>query len=139
MAHQLQIGTCDDCHKRFEYTLIHNGPSNSSYAYCDQCGKTALLDVAEARFPVELLKESAYKVIAAGVEKHLRHCDCGGKFSREGVPRCPHCRQPLSAVRAADYIEQQPPSMSHDWRWQKNWTGNYCIIVEGRQIRNNFK
>lgn len=130
---------CNECHKRFEYTLVHNGPANTSYAYCNSCGAAALLDLAESRFPVELLKQSAYKVIAAGVDSHLKACDCGGKFTATSAPRCPHCLMPLSATKAADYIERQAPSNSPDWRWQGTWAGNYCMVVEGRQVRNNFK
>jgi hypothetical protein len=130
---------CEECHKRFEYALIHNGPANTSYAYCNQCGRVALLDLAESRFPVDLLKKSAYKAVAPGMESHLAPCECGGSFTASSGPRCPHCNLPLSPAKASDYIERQAPSKSPDWRWQGNWTGNYCMIVEGRQVRNNFK
>ena len=101
------VGACEDCHKRFEYTLIHNGVNSSSYAYCERCGTVAILDLSDSRFPVESLKKSAYQVIAPGVEEHLKPCSCGGKFSAKGAPHCPFCQQPLSAVKAAQYIEQK--------------------------------
>ena len=133
------VGACEDCHKRFEYTLIHNGVNSSSYAYCERCGTVAILDLSDSRFPVESLKKSAYQVIAPGVEEHLKPCSCGGKFSAQSAPHCPFCQQPLSAVKAAAYIEQQAPKSAADWHWQNNSKGNYCMVVEGKQIRNNFK
>jgi len=42
-------------------------------------------------------------------------------------------------VKAAAYIEQQAPKSAADWHWQNNWKGNYCMVVEGKQVRNNFK
>ena len=133
------IGICDNCNKMFEYTLTHSGVENSSYAYCARCGKTAILDVHDAHFPVDMVKSSAYKVIAAGVEPHLKPCSCGGKFSAKAAPRCPHCSYELSATRAAEYIERTPPNQAAGWRWQRNWHGSYCIVVENSQVRNNFK
>jgi hypothetical protein len=138
MPERPKIGDCEECHKRFEYELVHNGVHNSSYAYCDRCGQTAILDVADPRFPLDMLKQSAYRAIAAGMEKFLKHCDCGGSFTGAANPRCPHCKEELSPVKAAAYIERNAPKTAHDWRWQMNWTGNYCIVIEGRQVRNNF-
>jgi len=43
MRHK-DLGTCDKCGKKFEYYLIHNGFNESAYAYCDKCGRTAILD-----------------------------------------------------------------------------------------------
>ena len=139
MADRPKLGTCEECHKRFEYELVHNGVHNSSYAYCERCGATALLDMTDTRFPVEMLKQSAYRSISPGVEAHLKKCDCGGEFKPGAAPRCPHCQEALSPVKAAMYIEANAPKSAHDWRWQMNWIGNYCIVVEGRQVRNNFK
>lgn len=139
MSKSAYVGKCEECHKLFEYALVHNGVHNSSYTYCGGCGMTAILDVSDARFPVELVKQSAYKAIATGVEHHLKLCECGGKFMAGTWPRCPHCSEPLSPVKAATYIERHAPSKAGNWRWQNNWTGNYCIVIEGRQVRNNFK
>jgi len=139
MPDRPMIGTCEDCHKRFEFTMHHNGVNNSSYAYCERCGSTAILDVSDSRFPVDLLKKSAYKVIASGMESHLKPCSCGGRFTAKATPQCPYCRQPLSPLKAAVYIEMHAPKSAPDWRWQMNWTGNYCITIEGKEVRNNFK
>jgi len=138
-AKHASVGNCEECHKLFEYVLVHNGVQNSSYTYCGGCGKTAILDISDARFPVELVKQSAYRAIAPGIEQHLNLCECGGKFMAGTWPRCPHCREPLSPIKAAAYIERHAPSKAANWRWQGNWTGNYCIVIEGSEVRNNFK
>jgi uncharacterized paraquat-inducible protein A len=139
MAKPAQLGVCEECHKLFEYSLWHNGVNNSSYAYCERCGKTAILDISDQRFPVDEVKSSAYQGISAGVETHLMACHCGGFFLASSQPRCPHCEEALSAAKAATYIERQPPQSSPDWRWQMNWRGTYCIVIEAREVRNNFK
>ena len=139
MPDRPKLGTCEECHKRFEYELVHNGTHNSSYAYCDRCGCTAILDMTDSRFPVDMLKQSAYRAIAEGMEEHLKKCDCGGAFKAGATPRCPHCKEALSPTRAAMYIESNAPKTAHNWRWQMNWTGNYCMIIESRQVRNNFR
>jgi hypothetical protein len=36
-------GSCDHCGGTFSYRLIHNGFSESAYAYCNQCSFTVLL------------------------------------------------------------------------------------------------
>jgi hypothetical protein len=44
MARKHETGHCEHCKKAFGYYLIHNGFNESSYAYCDSCGTTLLLD-----------------------------------------------------------------------------------------------
>jgi hypothetical protein len=134
------VGTCEECHKMFEYTLQHSGVTNTCYAYCEGCGMTAILDISDGRFPIELIRSSSYKVIVPDLERHLRPClQCGGRFTATASPQCPHCRQVLSAVKATEYLERGNASKSPGWRWQKSWNGNYCIVIEGKQVRNNFK
>jgi hypothetical protein len=123
----------------FEFTLFHSGVTNSCYAYCEGCGTTAVLDISDGRFPVELVKFSAYKVIARELERHLKPCVCGARFIAGAAPQCPHCRQALSPTRAAEYLERSLSKGPADWKWQMSWSGNYYIVIEGREIRNNFK
>lgn len=40
------------------------------------------------------------------MEPFLPLCECGGRYSSDGSPKCPHCNQSLSAQKAADYIEK---------------------------------
>ena len=61
--------------------------------------------------------------IAPRMEQYLLPCACGGKFGRGNSPRCPNCKQILSAEKAADYIEPQCASTKKGWRWQRNWEG----------------
>jgi hypothetical protein len=44
----------------------------------------------------------------------------------------------LSAEVATGYIEKNAPGTSKGWRWQRDWQGTYCIVIEGRRIDNNW-
>jgi hypothetical protein len=73
------------------------------------------------------------------MEQYLQPCECGGTF-KEGVsPRCPACKQPLSAEAATVYIEANALGTKKGWRWQKNWHDTYCILIENRVVNDNFK
>jgi hypothetical protein len=136
MARKHDIGDCEHCKKQFGYYLIHNGFNNSSYAYCDSCGVTALFDGYKVPKNVEVVP---YQNIMTEVEPYLAPCQCGGAFRADACPRCPHCRQPLSAVRAADYIEPQAEGTKKGWRWQRGWKGLYCIIIEDRIVHDVWR
>jgi len=99
MARENYIGLCEDCNKEFAYHLIHNGFNNSSYAYCDKCGMTALLDLFKTPGGVALLP---HQIITPEIEPCLALCACGGSFKATATPRCPNCGQALGAARAAD-------------------------------------
>jgi len=66
MAREKLHGTCEHCGKAFEYYLIHNGFNESSYAYCDKCGMTALLE--GWRIPNRIHVES-HQAISPDVER----------------------------------------------------------------------
>jgi hypothetical protein len=136
MARKHDIGDCEHCNKKFGYYLIHNGFNDSAYAYCDACGMTALLDGWKVPKNVPM---ALHQIIAAAIEPHLAPCQCGGSFRADAWPRCPHCQQPLSADRAAGYIELQAEGAKKGWRWQRAWTGLYCIIIEDRVVRDIWK
>jgi len=136
MARKHDIGDCEHCKKKFGYYLIHNGFNDSAYAYCDSCGLTALLDGWRVPKGVQM---PLHQAITPEVEPHLAPCQCGGSFRVSASPRCPHCQQPLSAVRAADYIEPQAEGTKKGWRWQRAWTGLYCIIIEERLVRDVWR
>jgi hypothetical protein len=97
---------------------------------------TALLDGWKTPKSVHLV---LHQIIAPEIEPYLVSCQCGGSFRAGASPRCPHCRQPLSAVRAADYIEPQAEGTKKGWRWQRTWTGLYCIIIEDRVVHDVWK
>jgi hypothetical protein len=76
--------------------------------------------------------------ITPEMELHLRRCECGGRFSKGNSPRCPSCKQVLSADNATDYIEPQSPGTKKGWRWQRNWHGIYCAVINGKRVVDNF-
>jgi hypothetical protein len=52
----------------FSYQLIHNGFSDTAFAYCDRCGRTALLKACEcftaAELPHDLNRRSGASVLS---------------------------------------------------------------------------
>jgi hypothetical protein len=156
-AREQKVGVCEHCKRRFGYYLIHNGFNESAYAYCEACGTTALLDKWKVPKGIEVNWDNA---ITPGIEHHLAKCPCGGAFRAGASPRCPHCREPLSATQASEYIERQPAVFKGLWRWkllwaytqgrlrnrtylspvrwqwQRTWTDLYCIIIDNRVVRD---
>src|SRR5438067_3460794 len=100
-------GSCEHCGAKFQIELVHNGFNESSYAYCNQCGMTAILDCWSQKGPKGF--PCIHSEILEPMEEFLQPCECGGRFTKGNAPRCPVCRQPLSAVMAATYIEAQAP------------------------------
>jgi len=131
------VGSCDQCESTFHYYLIHNGFNDSYYAYCNRCGLTAILDLYSPSFAKLGIKGVPQGLISQEFQPHLGPCECGGQFTIEAAPRCPRCDKGLSAAKAASYIEKYAPGTKKGWRWQGNWKGIYCIVIENRVI-NNF-
>jgi hypothetical protein len=132
-------GECDQCRGGFSYQIIHNGFADTAYAYCDTCGMTAFVggwdDTAKpAAAPVKI-----HGPIQAETEPWLQGCACGGRFRHDASPRCPHCNEPLSAEAATRYIECNAEGTRGGWRWQRSWSGIYCLIVEERAMKNNWR
>lgn len=128
------IGTCESCEGSFTYMLIHNGFNDSSYAYCDSCGITSILDAWKMpkgiKFHVAIDQEN---------EDLLFPCKCGGSFKSGASPRCPHCQKKLSATLAAKWIEDNAPGTEGGWRWQRSWEGLYAIVIDKRFVKDNWK
>jgi hypothetical protein len=137
MARELSVGKCELCHGQFGYYLIHSGFNDSIYAYCDSCGKTAVLSLWDKRMPT-LPNCPPYEEICSAMEPYLRSCDCGGRFIRGAAPRCPLCDESLS-ISAASYIESNAPGTERGWRWQRSWSRLYCIVIENKIVENNFR
>ena len=135
---QQAIGSCDGCKRDFHYYLIHNGFNDSYYAYCDRCGRTSILDVYAPNFP-KIVGKHGFGRIPPELEPHVKPCECGGHLRVEAGPRCPECGRLLSALEAASYIEKNAAGNKKGWRWQKNWSGIYCIVIEEHTVSNNFK
>jgi hypothetical protein len=135
---ELSAGKCEQCQQNFGYYLVHSGFNDSSYAYCEKCGRTAILSMWAK--PIPLLPKCAWQQeICADWEPFVQPCECGGAFKKGAWPRCPHCSQPLSAEKATTYIEANAPGTKKGWRWQRNWQETYCIVVENRVSNDNFK
>lgn len=131
-------GICEHCHSHFEYWLCHCGMAESGYAYCESCGRTAILSEWDKRRP-RLPDCPGQQEICAAMESYLLPCECGGSFKKGATPRCPHCNQVLSAELATVYIEANAPGAKKGWRWQRNWSGIYCIVVEEKRVMDNFR
>jgi hypothetical protein len=134
-----ETGTCDNCGKHFGYYLIHSGFNNSFYAYCDRCGCTALLSAFDKRLQKPTAHRPVLEEIALELERLLAHCRCGGQFRKGASPRCPHCTRPLSPNAAASFIERNATGAEKGWRWQRSWSGTYCIVIEENSIQDALK
>jgi hypothetical protein len=130
-------GTCENCKQQFGYCLLHAGFAEVAYAYCDSCGKTAILSLWDKRFP-HLADCPGQQEMCSALERYLAPCDCGGTFRRGATPRCPHCHKQLSAEIATAYLEKNAPGTKKGWRWQRNWSGLYGIVIGDNRIANNF-
>jgi len=137
MAQEQSIGTCERCRKEFEYWLLHCGFADCVYAYCDSCSNVAVLSLWDKRMP-KLRDCPGQQEMCSAMEAYVRPCECGGRFKRGSVPRCPHCNESLSAELATSYIEANAPGTKKGWRWQRNWSGVYCIVINHRRAPNNF-
>ena len=133
---RVMTGMCEHCCETFEIELFHNGFGDTSYAYCDTCGMTTILSAWHKQWPSGVKCTQAE--IAPEMEPHLGTCGCGGKFAKGNSPRCPRCKQTLSAEKATDYIESQAPGTKKGWRWQRNWHEIYCAVINHRRVTDNF-
>lgn len=131
------IGTCDTCAHTFHYRLIHNGFNDSAYAYCDSCGCEASLNGYGKDVPHEAHLK-LHGPVNPEAESLLQPCPCGGAFRGSASPRCPHCKAALSAEAARSYIQANAPGTAGGWKWQGSWQGLYSLVVEERQVRDNW-
>ena len=135
----LSLGRCEHCTETFGYRIYHCGFGDCSYAYCDKCGMTAVLSYWSKGMPKMPRGCPQQQEICAELEQYLEPCPCGGAFKKNSSPRCPQCEKALSAQVASHYIESNAPGTKKGWRWQGNWHATYCIVIEKREVRDNFK
>ena len=136
MTRQQEIGRCDTCGKTFGYYLVHNGFNDSMYAYCDTCGITCFLSTYRVPSNVKVTEHGS---ISKDIEPLLRPCKCGGHFTRNATPRCPHCSAELSAIKATEFIEANAEGTKVGWRWQRSWVGLYCLVIENNLVEEQWK
>jgi hypothetical protein len=133
-----RTGACETCLQTFTYWLDNCQLTNSTYAYCESCGTTAILSLTDPRMP-KLPGCQAPEQICAALEPYLLRCYCGGQFKRGASPRCPLCNAGLSANWAGSYIERNAFGTPSGWRWQANWTGPYAFVAESKLVNNDFR
>ncbi len=132
------MGTCDKCGQRFEYYLGHSGFGDCAYAYCDKCGATAILNTYSKKVPRGVEVDFG-QALDPKLEPLLDRCKCGGSFKSGASPRCPTCHRELSAEAATTFLEANAPGTKKGWRWQRDWTGLYCIIINDNWVEDNWK
>ena len=134
----LEEGTCEHCRSQFGYSIIHNDFNNSAFAYCDSCGATAILSECFDGIP-ENVSFRPHGPISVKTEQWLQPCNRGGSFKSDASPRCPNCKQLLSAEGAALWIERNAAGTALGWRWQNSWSGVYCVVLENRMVADNWR
>ena len=123
-------GECERCKLVFAYELLHSGFGDFKYAYCDTCGMTATFDSWNTWVSRISALTKGIGEIEPSAEPFLLPCQCGGHFQSGSLPRCPICKMPISADFAAGYLERNALGSMKGWRWQRNWSGAYCIVIE---------
>jgi hypothetical protein len=126
----LKKGNCEHCGRFYRYSLWHCGFGDNSYAYCDDCGMLGTIGYSNAQVAEFPSLSAKHMAIDEAWEPHLRPCGCGGRFRKNASPRCPYCREALSPFYATAHIEKQSLGAQKGWRWQRNWTGLYCLAIE---------
>lgn len=123
-------GDCEHCRRVYRYSLLDASFSDCSYAYCDTCGRLAIVNYSSSYMTSIPPISTPHQVIDAAWEAYLRPCSCGGRFRSDAAPRCIICQAQLSAEHAAAHIERNFIAGGRSWSWQRNWTGSYCIDIE---------
>jgi hypothetical protein len=145
MREDFVIGKCDKCGVEFRYYLVHNGFNESSYAYCDTCGKVCVLWVSPPHIPEHYRKYFRKTFVPMGrnitkeMESFIEKCPCGGNFKHDASPRCPTCNGQLSAEAAREYIERNALGTKAGWKWQGNWDDIDAIVIENNIIQDSWK
>lgn len=125
----LSKGECEHCHKSYRFDLLSATFGECSYAYCDSCGMLATLSYHDPRMALLPPTDILHQEIDEAWESWLAPCACGGSFRRGASPRCPNCHLPLSAEIAGEFIETNKALAKGNWRWQRNWSDEYCMAI----------
>ena len=131
-------GTCEHCGSVFPYEIVHNGFNDSTSAYCDRCGTTAVLNLVGLQKRLVVMPKLVVP-ISAEIENLLLPCACGGQFRGDAPARCPTCGKALSAQVAAKWMEQNAPGAQRGWRWQRTWAGLYALIIAEKVVFDPWK
>jgi hypothetical protein len=126
-------GDCEHCCRVYNYSLLHAGFGDFSYAYCDSCGILATFNYSSSFFLSLPRLTNQHQVIEQSWEPFILPCGCGGHFRGGVSPRCVFCHEAFSAEYAAHHVERNSVGAGRGWRWQKNWTDVYCMALEDPQ------
>lgn len=131
-------GRCEHCGAFFPYEIVHNGFNDSTYAYCDTCGTTAILGLWAAEKRLTRMPDLVTP-LPREIERLLAPCACGGSFRGNAPARCPSCNGSLSPELGAVWLEAQAPGTKDGWRWQRSWSGLYALILGERVVFDPWK
>lgn len=88
---------CPSCKKKVELDqryFYHAGRSNQGFLYCDRDSTVLVFSTYDPTY-VRIVGEVHPWMLdldqRAEVEEHLISCSCGGSFSFNNPPLCPHC------------------------------------------------
>lgn len=94
---------------------IHSGFASQGYLYCDSCPMVLVFNAYDKKY-VSLIGEKNPWMLTRNeqklVEDNLIKCQCGGKFTFDAKPRCPHCNTEIPDItplkgtekRSIDYV-----------------------------------
>jgi hypothetical protein len=92
---------CEACGQTVAFTVLNLGPGVEPFLYCDRCPNLVLrpedADLAAALGGDHAPSPEQMKQLYEDLERRLPPCPCGGRFSLQAQPHCPHCGQALSA------------------------------------------
>ncbi len=135
-------GICDRCDQAFPYYLIHSGFNDSYYAYCDLCGKTAILDSYSPSLSQPRLQRVSLGRIPAELEGKLCPCECGGRFVVNAGPRCPHCGSSYPQRRRPRLLSDRRKGQRSDGAGKetgKGYTASWLKIAPSETISFSFR
>lgn len=139
---QASCAFCPDCGHQFPYDIWHCGFGDDWYLYCNRCGMAALFNHWDNTV-AEISKLHNIKgnqgLAPKSLEPFVLPCSCGGVFSLDASPRCPHCARELSAELMTIAIEKNAPGTAKGWRWDRNWKGIYVFVVDKRFVKKPLR
>ena len=109
---------CPSCHKEVKVEPTGKllglgiwfdfaGLFNVGVAYCTQCSRTVTWSTSQDKTFLSIVGDAddLWRLTAeerARVDRRLKRCKCGGRFSMNACPRCPHCGEDLSPLLPDD-------------------------------------
>lgn len=86
---------CPEC-KEVIQIRTNGGMGDDIVLRCNQCGIPGKVCGYDPRYQEMIRFEGGLKAALAALPNNLKPCSCGGHFSHDAPPRCPHCLAILS-------------------------------------------